>query len=89
MDAHSASCDIHQGGFCSCGFSEETRRLERLIGEPPAKKIRVLRVLEYVYDTPERMADDLTRWHVPPTATVRHGSMSIRSATFLPEIEGD
>jgi hypothetical protein len=54
-------------------------------------KIRVLRVLEYTYeDTPakgaaEAMSEDMVRWHVGANATVRHGAVTIRSATLLSE----
>lgn len=56
--------------------------------EPSRPRTRVLRVLEYTYDTPERMANDIARWQIGATATrdMRNG-MTIKSATFLPETE--
>jgi hypothetical protein len=48
--------------------------------------IRVLRLLEYTYDTNERAADDMGRWGVPANGAVHHGGrsggMTIRSAVI-------
>jgi len=45
-------------------------------------KIRVLRVLEYLYDDVERMTEDMERWAVPQTGVKQVSGMAIRSATF-------
>lgn len=74
---HAASCSVTRGEPCDCGAVK------------PPGKIRVLRVLEYTYDDAEKMADDIARWHVGAVGTVNHNRMSIKSATFLPEIEGE
>lgn len=50
----------------------------------PNEKIRVLRLLEYIYDTPDRMIDDMARWQVQ--GTKRYGNMTIHSTTLSPEI---
>lgn len=49
-----------------------------------SKKIRVLRVLEYVYDSAETMEKDMARWAVPH---VQHGTrLTIRSTTLPFEV---
>lgn len=42
-------------------------------------KIRVLRLIEYVYDTQERADADQARWSMPATGWRRVGDMTIRS----------
>lgn len=50
------------------------------------RPIRVLRVLEYVYETPEAAEDDMARW----TPQVRSNHMTMRSAALpLTVIEWD
>lgn len=51
------------------------------------KKIRVLRVLEYVYDDSETMIKDMERWQVQ--GVERHNGATIRSVTLSPEILDD
>lgn len=52
-----------------------------------SKKIRVLRVLEYVYDDVEIMERDMARWTVPH---VQHGGkFTIRSTTLPFEVVSD
>lgn len=51
------------------------------------KKIRVLRLLEYVYDNSEAMIKDMERWQVQGVET--HGHITIRSVTLSPEILDD
>lgn len=46
--------------------------------------VRVLRLLEYVYDTPETMVKDMERWQIQRVE--RHGDMTIRSTTLPAEI---
>lgn len=46
-----------------------------------ADKIRVVRLIEYTYDNPERMASDMLHW----THTHKDGSMEMRSAVLQPE----
>jgi hypothetical protein len=48
--------------------------------------IRVLRLIEYVYDTPERAEADRQHWQIPPIGTRRHGDMVIRS-TILEDLD--
>jgi hypothetical protein len=53
-------------------------------------KYRVIRILEYVYDTPERMLDDQKHWQASAGirdygGTQRYGSMTIRFAVLPPE----
>ena len=49
--------------------------------------IRVLRILEYVYETPERMAQDMQRWGVGANASYEAGrGLTIRSATMPAEV---
>jgi hypothetical protein len=51
--------------------------------------IRVLRLIEYTYETPERMADDLQRW----TRSGRYGGplggMTFRSTNLDPQWDED
>jgi hypothetical protein len=42
--------------------------------------IRILRLLEYVYESNERAEEDMSRWKIPPVGTSRHGNMTIKSA---------
>jgi hypothetical protein len=42
--------------------------------------IRILRLLEYVYDDEARAEEDMARWQVPPVGSRRHGNMTIRSS---------
>jgi len=49
-------------------------------------KFRVLRLLEYTYDTAERMADDMSRWTIPANGSHRAGQLVIRSAVLPLEI---
>lgn len=52
-----------------------------------SKKIRVLRVLEYVYDDVEVMEKDMARWAVPH---VQHtNKLTIRSTTLPFEVVSD
>lgn len=41
-------------------------------------QIRVLRVLEYIYDDVEKMAEDMARW----TSTISVPRMTMRSASM-------
>jgi hypothetical protein len=43
-------------------------------------KIRVLRLLEYIYDTAERAQKDQERWQVPANGSRLAGDMIVRSA---------
>jgi len=45
-------------------------------------QIRVLRILEYIYETPERAASDRLHWR----ESHRDGGMSMRSATLPMEV---
>lgn len=50
-------------------------------------KVRVIRLLEYVYDSPERAIEDQGRWQVGANATYMAGgkvnpTLVIRSATL-------
>jgi hypothetical protein len=49
-------------------------------------KIRVLRLLEYVYDTQERADADQARWQMPAIGWRRIGDMTIRS-TILTDLD--
>lgn len=49
--------------------------------------IRVLRLLEYVYDTPETMVKDMEHWQVQRVE--KHSDMTIRSTTLPAEILTD
>jgi RecJ-like exonuclease len=51
------------------------------------KKIRVLRMLEYVYDDAESMANDIAGWNLGAVSSKRTmaGRGSVKSAVFLPE----
>ncbi len=51
-------------------------------------KYRVIRVLEYTYDTAERMVEDRQAWFVQG---FRHqlGGMTINSAVMVPELIED
>ena len=52
-----------------------------------SKKIRVLRVLEYVYDDVEIMEKDMARWMIPH---VKHTTgFTIRSTTLPFEVVSD
>ncbi len=48
--------------------------------------LRILRVIEYTYETPERMVEDMARWQVGANATKYFGSETIKSAIILPEV---
>lgn len=48
------------------------------------RKIRVLRLMEYVYDDAERMVEDMSRWSVG--SQEHYSRMSVRSTTLPPEI---
>lgn len=51
------------------------------------KRIRVLRVLEYTYDTVESMEHDMERWQIPANGSKTPGSRQvIKSATFPLEV---
>jgi hypothetical protein len=43
-------------------------------------KIRILRLLEYVYDNPERAQKDQERWQVPANGSRLTGDMIVRSS---------
>lgn len=45
--------------------------------------IRVLRVLEYTYETPERMCEDMARW------TTNHKSRSLTMTSSIVSISAD
>lgn len=49
--------------------------------------IRIIRVMEYYYDSIEEFNRDCERWHVPPQGEVRHdkGARRIRSTVMLPD----
>lgn len=50
--------------------------------------IRVLRILEYTYDTPEIMEKDMARWQLGANATKiinAANGMTIKSSIMLPE----
>jgi hypothetical protein len=42
--------------------------------------IRILRILEYIYDDDDRAEEDMACWKIPPMGSQRHGNMTIRSA---------
>ena len=44
--------------------------------------IRVLRILEYTYESNERAEEDMQRWQVPAVGSQRHGDMTIRSSVI-------
>lgn len=48
-------------------------------------KIRVLRLIEYVYDSQERADADQARWQIPAISWRRAGDMMIRS-TILTDL---
>jgi len=48
-------------------------------------KIRVLRLIEYVYDSQERADADQARWQIPAIGWRRAGDMMIRS-TILTDL---
>lgn len=56
-------------------------------------KIRVLRVLEYTYESVEAMTEDMGRWQIGANAVRSWPQMargrSIKSATMLPEMIED
>lgn len=41
--------------------------------------IRILRIMEYVYEDNARAEEDMARWQVPPIGTSCHGNMTIKS----------
>ena len=49
-----------------------------------AEKIRVLRLIEYTYDTARAMAADMARWEIQGTRW--QGRVRIRSVALPPEI---
>ena len=55
------------------------------------KRVRVLRLLEYIYDSAELMVTDMARWGVKGAHVVvgNGGGMVIKSATLPPEILAD
>jgi hypothetical protein len=52
-------------------------------------KFRVIRVLEYTYDTAERMVEDRKHWFVKDITGPQIGGMSIKSSVMVPEIIED
>lgn len=50
--------------------------------------VRILRLLEYIYDTPERAEKDQELWQVPAIGSQRHGTMVIKS-TILTDLNFD
>ncbi len=48
-------------------------------------RIRILRLLEYVYEDSERAEKDMELWQVPAIGTQRHGNMIIKS-TILADL---
>lgn len=48
-------------------------------------KIRVLRILEYTYDTPEKMVQDMNRW----THTINVAGMVMTTTHMDPQIHED
>jgi hypothetical protein len=58
---------------------------DQIEGAKPTKtRIRVLRVMEYWYDTAWAMEDDMSHWKVQGTLQPRQ-STTIKSITFSPE----
>jgi hypothetical protein len=53
--------------------------------EAPSKPVRILRLLEYVYEDAEMAETDMTRWQMPAIGTKRIGYMSIKS-TILADL---
>ncbi len=53
--------------------------------------IRVLRVMEYEYETIEAANADMARWQVPPTGDKKFGPLApmIRSSVMLPQAVTD
>ena len=47
--------------------------------------LRVLRVIEYTYETAERMVEDRNNWFVKESAGPFNG-MTIKSSVMVPEI---
>jgi hypothetical protein len=48
--------------------------------------IRILRVIEYKYDTIEHMQEDMSRWSIPANGLRDLGRLEIRSATAPLEV---
>lgn len=48
--------------------------------------IRILRLLEYIYEDNERAEKDQELWQVPAIGTQRHGRMTIKS-TILTDLD--
>lgn len=46
-------------------------------------KVRILRLLEYIYDTPERAQKDQERWQIPANGSRISGDMVVRSAIII------
>jgi len=42
--------------------------------------IRVLRILEYIYETPERAEEDLSNWGVAANGSHNFGDLVVKSA---------
>lgn len=52
------------------------------------KKIRVLRVLEYTYDTAEHMIADRARWQVQDVFNPNN-STTIKSTVMIPDVSDE
>ena len=50
----------------------------------PDNRIRVVRILEYIYDDVDHMDNDMSHWAVPANGTKRYGTRDYIKSAVLP-----